>query len=64
MFKHPLSVHMYHPPHHQAMERTNEAYHARRVREIRRGAVRAHHGIEHPLGDVWPTRTALHVPGR
>jgi hypothetical protein len=46
------------------MERTNEAYHTRRVREIRRGAVRAHHGIEHPLGDVWPTRTVLHVPGR
>ena len=64
VFREPLSVHMYHPPHHQAMERTNEAYHARQVREIRRGAVRAHHGIEHPLGDIWPTRTVLHVPGR
>ena len=64
VFREPLSVHMYHPPHHQAGKRTNEAYHARRVREIRGGAFRAQHGIEHPLGDVWPTRTVLHVPGR
>jgi GT2 family glycosyltransferase len=63
-FREPLSVHMYHTPHHQAGKRSNEAYHARRVSEIRRGAVRAQHGVADPLGDVWPTRLVLHDPGR
>jgi len=64
VFHEALSIHMYHAPHHQDGRRANSEYSARQARAIRRGNVRAVHGIVNPLGDVWPTRTVLHEPGR
>ena len=64
VFREALSVHMYHAPHHQDGLRANSDYSARQARAIRRGSVRAVHGIVNPLGEVWPTRTVLHTPGR
>ena len=64
VFREALSVHMYHVPHHQDGRRANSDYSAQRIREIRRGAVRAHYGVTNPLGNVWPTRLVLHDPGQ
>jgi glycosyltransferase involved in cell wall biosynthesis len=64
VFREALSVHMYHAPHHQDGLRANREYSARQAAAIRRGDVRAAHGVTNPLGDVWPTRTLLHTPRR
>lgn len=64
VFREALTVHMYHAPHHQDGLRVNRDYSALQARAIRRGSVRAVHGVRSPLGDVWPTKTVLHTPGR
>jgi len=64
VFREALSIHMYHAPHHRDGRRANSEYSAQRIREIRRGAVRADHGVTNPLGDVLPTRLVLHDPGQ
>jgi len=59
-----LTVHMYHPPHHDDGRRANAGYHARQLEAIRRGATRARHGVTDPLGGDESSTTILHQPGR
>lgn len=59
-----LTVHLHHPPHRPAGERSNAAYHLARRKAIRGGVVRAAHGVESPLGGDTPRRTVLHDPAR
>ncbi len=59
-----MTVHLHHPPHHIEGGRSSADHHARQWQEIRRGSVRARHGIENPLGGDAARRRILHEPRR
>lgn len=59
----PTSFHLYHPPHHAPGVRANREYYLKRLDEISRGAYRATHGVETPLGYDIPTVTLLNPEG-
>ena len=50
-FYHEFPLHLYHPPNHQNGQRVNRDYYEQRQKEIRKGKIRAEHGIENPLGE-------------
>jgi len=62
VFRKAASIHMYHAPHHAPGEVSNQAYHTRREHAVRRGAVRAPHGVHNPLGGDESSRIVLHDP--